>query len=47
MTRFGEIGQNVKQEFWETELVPEEWETGLLRILAKKGDLSIPGNYRK
>ena len=36
----------VIQEFWETELAPEEWETGLLRILAKKGDLSIPGNYR-
>ena len=36
----------VIQEFWEMELAPEEWETGLLRILAKKGDLSIPGNYR-
>ena len=36
----------VIQEFWSTELAPEEWETGLLRILAKKGDLSLPGNYR-
>ena len=28
-----------------TELTPEEWETGLLKILAKKGDLTLPGNY--
>ena len=33
-------------DFWETELTPSEWETGLLTILAKKGDLSLPGNYR-
>ena len=32
--------------FWETELTPEEWEFGLLKILPKKGDLSLPGNYR-
>ena len=30
--------------FWETEEMPEEWETGLLKILAKKGDLSLAGN---
>ena len=32
--------------FWTTEQVPPEWETGLLKILPKKGDLSLPGNYR-
>ena len=26
--------------------VPTEWETGLLKILPKKGDLSDPGNHR-
>jgi hypothetical protein len=31
---------------WETEKVPEEWETGLLKILPKSGDLSLTGNYR-
>ena len=29
-----------------TEQVPPEWETGLLKILPKKGDLSNPANYR-
>ena len=33
-------------EFWETEVVPTEWEVGLLKILPKKGDLSQPGNHR-
>ena len=33
-------------DFWENELPPAEWEIGLLKILAKKGDLSNPGNYR-
>ena len=33
-------------DFWNTELTPEEWEKGLLTILPKKGDLSLPGNYR-
>ena len=33
-------------EFWESELTPSEWERGLLTILAKKGDLSLPENYR-
>ena len=32
--------------FWVTENPPVEWETGLLSILPKKGDLSKPGNYR-
>ena len=29
-----------------TESIPTEWINGLLTILAKKGDLSLPGNYR-
>ena len=33
-------------DFWENELPPEQWETGLLQILPKKGDLSKPTNYR-
>ena len=32
--------------FWETGLVPSEWEIGILKILPKKGDLSNPGNHR-
>ena len=32
--------------FWRSEKMPIEWETGLLAILPKKGDLSLPGNYR-
>ena len=32
--------------FWASEVMPEEWETGLLKILPKKGDKSLPGNYR-
>ena len=38
--------KSVIVDFWENEIPPEEWETGLLKILAKKGDLSLPGNYR-
>ena len=38
--------ENVIVEFWESELTPSEWEKGLLTILAKKGDLSLPDNYR-
>ena len=38
--------ESIVLEFWASELPPTEWETGLLRILAKKGDLSLPGNYR-
>ena len=36
----------VVQEFWESEVTPKEWEVGLLKILAKKGDLSKADNYR-
>ena len=31
---------------WDSEEVPTEWETGLLAVLPKKGDRSLPGNYR-
>ena len=31
---------------WDSEEMPTEWETGLLAILPKKGDRSLPGNYR-
>jgi len=33
-------------EFWESEVLPHSWEVGLLSILPKKEDLSLPGNYR-
>ena len=32
--------------FWRSEEMPKEWEVGLLAILPKKGDLSLPKNYR-
>ena len=41
-----DIIRSMVLHFWETGEVPEEWETGLLAILPKKGDLSLPGNYR-
>ena len=41
-----EILKSIVINFWTTEITPEEWELGLLTILAKKGDLSLPGNYR-
>ena len=33
-------------DFWVSESVPEEWNIGRLNILPKKGDLSLPKNYR-
>ena len=33
-------------DLWKNELPPDQWETGLLKIIPKKGDLSQPGNYR-
>ena len=33
-------------DFWTSEVPPKQWMRGLLRILPKKGDLSLPGNYR-
>ena len=41
-----EIVETIILDFWDTELSPEEWETGILKILPKKGDLSKPGNCR-
>ena len=38
--------KNIVLDFWQSGLCPEEWETGLLKILAKKGDLGLPGNHR-
>ena len=32
--------------FWSSEVPPQQWMKGLLKILPKKGDLSLPGNYR-
>ena len=32
--------------FWSSEQMPTEWEAGLLKILPKKGDKSLAGNYR-
>ena len=40
------ILKSIILDFWLTELTPAEWEKGLLTILPKKGDLSLPGNYR-
>ena len=38
--------RNFVIECWESEVLPCSWEVGLLSILPKKGDLSLPGNYR-
>ena len=32
--------------FWMSECTPEDLNIGLLKILPKKGDLKLPGNYR-
>ena len=33
-------------DFWENELYLNQWETGLLKIIHKKGDLGQQRNYR-
>ena len=33
-------------DFWESEKPPKQWLYGLLKILPKKGDLSLPGNLK-
>ena len=38
--------RQIVRDFWQTEVQPEEWDVGRLGILPKKGDLSLPGNYR-
>ncbi|XP_066912448.1 uncharacterized protein [Clytia hemisphaerica] len=40
------ILKQVVLEFWNTEKPPDQWNVGLLKVLPKKGDLSLPGNYR-
>jgi hypothetical protein len=45
----GEASQllyDVVVDVWRLEKQPEEFDTGVLAILPKKGDLSDPGNYR-
>jgi len=34
------------RRFWRSKVNPQAWITGLLKILEKKGDLSMAGNYR-
>ena len=38
--------RNFVIEFWESEVLPCSREVGLLSILLKKGDFSLPGSYR-
>ncbi len=45
-TTFADLIRTFVIEFWESEVLPCSWEVGLLSILPKKGDLSLPGNYR-
>ena len=33
-------------DFWASERTPKQWMNGLLKVIPKKGDLSLPGNYR-
>ena len=40
------IFKTVLLDIWNTENIPEEWNLGRLIILPKKGDLSLPKNYR-
>ena len=40
------ILRTIIHHFWESELPPSEWDVGLLKILPKKGDLSLASNYR-
>ena len=42
-----DILKNIIIGFWTIELTPKRWERGLLKILPKKGDLRLPGNYRR
>ena len=38
--------RDIVHDFWKNELPPEAWLRGLLKILPKKGDLSLADNYR-
>ena len=41
-----DILKQIILDFWRSEKPPKQWLKGLLKILPKKGDLSLPGNYR-
>lgn len=41
-----QILKSIITDFWVTETVPKEWNIGRLNVLPKKGDLSLPKNYR-
>jgi hypothetical protein len=32
--------------FWHGEKMPSEWNVNVLKVLPKKGNLKLPGNYR-
>ena len=38
--------RDIVHDFWNNEHPPEAWLRGLLKILPKKGDLSLADNYR-
>ena len=40
------ILRDIIHHIWNTETIPDEWNIGRLTILPKKGDLSLPKNYR-
>ena len=40
------ILKHIIRKFWDTAEPIEEWETGFLKILPKKEDMSLPGNHR-
>ena len=40
-----DILKSIALDFWHTESTPTELVNGLLTILSKQGDLSLPGNY--
>ena len=42
-----ELLRSIILDFWENELPPNQWKTGLLKIIPKKGDQSQPSNYRR
>jgi hypothetical protein len=41
-----ELIMGMVTKFWEKGEMPPEWEVNLLKIIPKKGDLKMPGNYR-
>ena len=41
-----QILKSLIHDFWRSETSPQQWLKGLLKILPKKGDLSLPDNHR-